>query len=136
MCVVPDCGRAGQVVDHILPRTQGGSDDHSDLRSMCRSHHNSRTMREATMRFGKPVPMQRPGAGEKGYRVQKLSLGQWHPSTRRLQELKGGHSPAFSDSLRRSSGRTGSAAPRCGPVRVLPDRDAVPLVTHRVPFAD
>lgn len=30
-------------VDHILARRHGGPDDHSNLRSLCKSHHSRRT---------------------------------------------------------------------------------------------
>ena len=30
-------------VDHIVPRRAGGTDDHTNLRSLCKSHHSRRT---------------------------------------------------------------------------------------------
>lgn len=30
-------------VDHIVERARGGTDDHDNLRTLCRHHHNQRT---------------------------------------------------------------------------------------------
>ena len=40
-CVM--CGRPSEVVDHILSRRDGGSDDASNLRALCWSCHSRRT---------------------------------------------------------------------------------------------
>jgi len=45
LCVAPGCGRATAHVDHIKPRSEGGSDDPSNLRGLCHSCHNSRSAR-------------------------------------------------------------------------------------------
>jgi 5-methylcytosine-specific restriction protein A len=38
---------AGQIVDHIIPRSQGGADcDPSNLQTLCKRHHNIKTKRE------------------------------------------------------------------------------------------
>jgi hypothetical protein len=39
-CEVPGCGRPGKVFDHILRRTDGGADDPSNVRHLCRDHDN------------------------------------------------------------------------------------------------
>lgn len=33
-------------VDHVVPRSQGGGDDESNLQSLCKRHHSVKTMRE------------------------------------------------------------------------------------------
>lgn len=38
-----ECGRAGSHVDHILPRRQGGTDDHGNLQTLCSSCHSHKT---------------------------------------------------------------------------------------------
>jgi len=38
-----DCGEPATDVDHIVPKRDGGSDDHSNLRSYCHPHHSRRT---------------------------------------------------------------------------------------------
>lgn len=37
------CGAVGTDVDHIVRRRDGGSDEHSNLMTMCHSHHSSKT---------------------------------------------------------------------------------------------
>lgn len=37
-CVVPGCGKAAVVVDHIVSRRAGGPDTLANLRSLCRDH--------------------------------------------------------------------------------------------------
>lgn len=37
-------------VDHIVPRREGGSDEASNLQSLCHSHHSQKTGREAAAR--------------------------------------------------------------------------------------
>lgn len=39
-CVTPGCRKRAEVVDHIVPRKQGGSDSVANLRSLCRSCDN------------------------------------------------------------------------------------------------
>ncbi len=52
-CVCRQDGRivAGNIVDHITPRSQGGSDyDAANLQTLCESHHNAKTRREQNSR--------------------------------------------------------------------------------------
>jgi 5-methylcytosine-specific restriction enzyme A len=39
------CGRAGSVVDHIIPRAAGGTDDPSNLQTLCARCHGQKTAR-------------------------------------------------------------------------------------------
>jgi 5-methylcytosine-specific restriction protein A len=39
------CGRPAEVVDHVIPRSQGGTDDRSNLRSLARTCHGEKTWR-------------------------------------------------------------------------------------------
>jgi len=41
-CVV--CGLPATDVDHIVPRAQGGSSEHSNLQSLCHTHHSRKTI--------------------------------------------------------------------------------------------
>jgi 5-methylcytosine-specific restriction protein A len=41
------CGSRATDVDHIVPVSQGGSEVDSNLQSLCRTHHASKTGREA-----------------------------------------------------------------------------------------
>lgn len=40
VCVVPGCRAPAKVVDHIISRTQGGTDTPDNLRSLCTLHDN------------------------------------------------------------------------------------------------
>jgi len=41
------CGRPSRSVDHIIPKSQGGSDDRSNLRALCRACHKRRSQDQA-----------------------------------------------------------------------------------------
>lgn len=45
-CVV--CGEPATDVDHITPREMGGSDEPSNLQSMCHAHHSAKTARQSS----------------------------------------------------------------------------------------
>lgn len=40
-----ECGEKGNNVDHIRPKAQGGTDDPSNLQTLCASHHSRKTAR-------------------------------------------------------------------------------------------
>jgi len=40
VCIVPGCGRAAVVADHIVSRKEGGADALRNTRSLCRLHDN------------------------------------------------------------------------------------------------
>lgn len=50
------CGKPGTDVDHIVPVFQGGTDDDSNLRLLCRDHHRRKTSSDA----GKASAAKRP----------------------------------------------------------------------------
>lgn len=50
-CVV--CGAPATEVDHVLPLAEGGTNEWSNLRSMCKSHHSQHTARSGGG-FGNP----------------------------------------------------------------------------------
>lgn len=37
------CGQAAEMADHIQPRSQGGTDEHDNLQSLCLSCHGNKT---------------------------------------------------------------------------------------------
>src|SRR5215471_2741252 len=41
-CTVPGCGRRATIVDHIIARSNGGSDSPTNLRSLCVLHDNGK----------------------------------------------------------------------------------------------
>jgi len=45
-CQAPGCGAKGQHVDHRIPRRQGGTDDPSNLQTLCASCHSAKTARQ------------------------------------------------------------------------------------------
>ncbi len=46
LCEIEGCIRPARIVDHWLPRESGGTDDPSNLVSMCASHHKLKTLGE------------------------------------------------------------------------------------------
>lgn len=38
------------VVDHVQPKALGGADDETNLQSLCKPHHDAKTMRESVRR--------------------------------------------------------------------------------------
>jgi 5-methylcytosine-specific restriction endonuclease McrA len=66
-CAVVGCTTAATHVDHIVPVVLGGTEDDSNLQSMCAAHHRSKTGRENAARTNeqrpkrKRPPEQHPG---------------------------------------------------------------------------
>lgn len=46
ICETPGCGRLSQHVDHVIPRSFGGTDEDSNLSAQCASCHGRKTIRE------------------------------------------------------------------------------------------
>lgn len=46
MCQWPECTRRAASVDHIVPASEGGTDDMSNLQALCTLHHRRKTGRE------------------------------------------------------------------------------------------
>ncbi len=46
LCQAPGCTEAATDVDHIVARARGGTDDDTNLQSLCHSHHSQKTARE------------------------------------------------------------------------------------------
>ena len=38
--------RAGAQVDHVIPLSAGGADDESNLQSLCRPHHEAKSLKD------------------------------------------------------------------------------------------
>lgn len=47
----PPCGRIATVVDHIVPRENGGADNADNFQSLCHSHHSKKTVSQTA--FGR-----------------------------------------------------------------------------------
>lgn len=54
VCLKDSIVRAATDVDHIMPKSQGGTDDWSNLQALCKSHHSEKTAREDG-RWGDPA---------------------------------------------------------------------------------
>lgn len=48
-----ECGKPANIVDHLIPRKDGGSDEPANLRSLCRSCHSKATVKHDGG-YGKP----------------------------------------------------------------------------------
>lgn len=47
VCSWPACGQRSTVVDHIVPRSRGGSTwDRTNWQALCKPHHDEKTRRE------------------------------------------------------------------------------------------
>ena len=69
-CTTPGCTHHGFIADHIVPRTKGGQDALSNLRTLCRTCDNRRhadkggtPRRRAVGADGWPVAAKDPGGG-------------------------------------------------------------------------
>lgn len=47
------CLRQARDVDHIIPNSQGGTDDYSNLMALCSYHHSQKSGREGGIASGK-----------------------------------------------------------------------------------
>lgn len=41
------CGEYAYEVDHVVPRSQGGSDERDNLRAICPAHHRAKSLAES-----------------------------------------------------------------------------------------
>jgi 5-methylcytosine-specific restriction protein A len=48
------CGRQATEVDHVRPKVYGGSDDPSNLQSLCGEHHRAKTASEGRSALSRP----------------------------------------------------------------------------------
>lgn len=46
-CRWPGCPEAASDVDHIVPRSEGGTDDEDNLQGLCKHHHGIKTRQES-----------------------------------------------------------------------------------------
>ena len=60
------CTERATDVDHIIPASQGGTDELDNLRALCRWHHERKTAREANAARVKIAPRRRAGESHPG----------------------------------------------------------------------
>ena len=53
------CGKPANAVDHIIPASQGGTDDDGNLAAICSSCHGRKTAQEANARNPRAQPRRR-----------------------------------------------------------------------------
>jgi len=46
VCRHPGCGQLSTDVDHIVPRSKGGTDEENNLQGLCHEHHSLKTAQE------------------------------------------------------------------------------------------
>lgn len=46
VCRYPGCGQLSTDVDHIVPRSKGGTDEENNLQGLCHEHHSLKTAQE------------------------------------------------------------------------------------------
>lgn len=68
-CEAPGCDRPAVIVDHILARSKGGSDDPANLRCLCRQHDNSVKEDQHGNRRSGGVLRTRPRIGPDGWPI-------------------------------------------------------------------
>lgn len=59
VCEREGCERPPGEVDHVMPRSEGGSDASSNLQALCKKHHSRKTAKETNF-TGTPRPEDRP----------------------------------------------------------------------------
>lgn len=47
MCAVPGCPDLADQLDHIVPVSEGGTDERSNVQALCLDHHTEKTQQEA-----------------------------------------------------------------------------------------
>jgi 5-methylcytosine-specific restriction protein A len=62
-CLEEGVTRVAVVVDHRVPRAQGGTDDEDNLQSLCRAHHNEKNKAERAGQIASPPPKTAPRTG-------------------------------------------------------------------------
>jgi 5-methylcytosine-specific restriction endonuclease McrA len=56
------CGRSANQVDHIVPYTDGGTDDDRNLQALCEYHHRQKSGREGGVASGRARRARRDAA--------------------------------------------------------------------------
>lgn len=59
-CTVTGCGARANEVDHIIPWAEGGTDEDSNLASLCTPHHATKTAAEGNRARWHRNPRRRP----------------------------------------------------------------------------
>lgn len=47
MCAVPGCPQLATELDHVVPVSQGGTDDRANVQGLCTDHHRDKTQGES-----------------------------------------------------------------------------------------
>jgi 5-methylcytosine-specific restriction protein A len=62
-CLAVGVSRPATQVDHVVPRSHGGTDDEDNLQSLCRAHHNEKNKAERAGTIASPPPKTAPRTG-------------------------------------------------------------------------
>lgn len=72
------CGRTATEIDHIVPLSEGGLDEVSNLQALCSGHHRNKTVREMERRLRGYPALVREAAMVRDARSTPEAIGNYY----------------------------------------------------------